>query len=205
MIDIIENLVKKRLITDPRSPKGALLAAAAALFRSQGYSRTTVRDLARSVGIQSGSIFHHFKTKEDILEAVMAETIIVCTEQMQNAVADPNLSTTAKIQALLECEIESILGETGRGLGVLVFEWNSLSQDKRSRVLELRAGYEGIWLGVFDQAQAEGILVMEPAILRRFLTGSLSWIVNWYKPEGDLQVPQLAELAMRMLIRQAAP
>lgn len=189
------------MVTDPGSPKGALLAAATSLFRTQGYSRTTVRDLAKVVGIQSGSLFHHFKTKEDILEAVMAETIIVCTEQMRTALEG---ATTAreKIKSLLECEIHAILGETGLGLGVLVFEWDSLSDNNRARVLELRSIYEEIWLSAFEEAKSDGILVMEPAVLRRFLTGALSWIVNWYNPEGDLHIPELAELAMRMLVRK---
>ena len=201
MSEIVEQLVEAGLITDPSSPKGALLAAAAGLFRTQGYSRTTVRDLAKVVGIQSGSLFHHFKTKEDILEAVMAETIIVCTEQMRSALEGPT-TIRDKIQSLLECEIHAILGETGLGLGVLVFEWDSLSDSNRSRVLELRSIYEGIWLSVFEEAKNEGILVMEPALLRRFLTGALSWIVNWYNPEGDLRIPELAESAIRMLLRE---
>ena len=201
MSEIVEQLVEAGLITDPSSPKGALLAAAAGLFRTQGYSRTTVRDLAKVVGIQSGSLFHHFKTKEDILEAVMAETIIVCTEQMRSALEGPT-TIREKIQSLLECEIHAILGETGLGLGVLVFEWDSLSDSNRSRVLELRSIYEGIWLSVFEEAKNEGILVMEPALLRRFLTGALSWIVNWYNPEGDLRIPELAESAIRMLLRE---
>jgi len=53
------------------SPRGRVLRAAAYLFHLQGYSRTTVREIAQVVGIQSGSLFHHFKTKEDILCAVM--------------------------------------------------------------------------------------------------------------------------------------
>src|SRR5699024_6491414 len=53
------------------SPRGKLLSAAARLFRDQGFDRTTVRDIAREVGLQSGSNFHHFATKEDILQRVM--------------------------------------------------------------------------------------------------------------------------------------
>ena len=62
------------------SPRGRLLSAAAHLFRDKGFDRTTVRDIAASVGIQSGSIFHHFKSKEDILFAVMEEVIQFNTE-----------------------------------------------------------------------------------------------------------------------------
>ncbi len=44
-----------------------------------------MRDLAAAVGIQSGSLFHHFRTKEEILKAVMVETIRLNTALMQAA------------------------------------------------------------------------------------------------------------------------
>ncbi|MDR9778931.1 helix-turn-helix domain-containing protein, partial [Rhizobium hidalgonense] len=46
------------------SPRGKILRVAAYLFQQQGYTRTTVRDIATMVGIQSGSLFHHFKSKD---------------------------------------------------------------------------------------------------------------------------------------------
>src|SRR5690554_6288787 len=73
--NILQSLVAENLVSDPESARGRLLREAARLFREKGYERTTVRDLAAAVGIQSGSLFHHFRTKEEILKAVMVETI----------------------------------------------------------------------------------------------------------------------------------
>ncbi|MBE0953872.1 helix-turn-helix transcriptional regulator, partial [Escherichia coli] len=57
--EVMLELVATGQLTDPESARGKLLQTAAHLFRSKGYERTTVRDLASAVGIQSGSIFHH--------------------------------------------------------------------------------------------------------------------------------------------------
>ncbi|POC72277.1 TetR family transcriptional regulator, partial [Vibrio vulnificus] len=65
--EVMLELVATGQLTDPESARGKLLQTAAHLFRSKGYERTTVRDLASAVGIQSGSIFHHFKSKDEIL------------------------------------------------------------------------------------------------------------------------------------------
>ncbi len=62
-------------LTDPASPKGKLLKVAARLFHEKGYDRTTTRDIASEVGILSGSIFHHFKNKDDILRVIMEESV----------------------------------------------------------------------------------------------------------------------------------
>ena len=74
-LQVVRELIASGQVTDPESARGKLLQTAAHLFRNKGYERTTVRDLASAVGIQSGSIFHHFKSKDDILRAVMQETI----------------------------------------------------------------------------------------------------------------------------------
>lgn len=83
---ILKDLISDNLVSDPNGARGRLLKEAARLFRDKGYERTTVRDLAAAVGIQSGSLFHHFRTKEEILKAVMVETIRLNTALMQAAV-----------------------------------------------------------------------------------------------------------------------
>ena len=124
---ILQSLVDDNLVSDPDSARGRLLREAARLFRDKGYERTTVRDLAAAVGIQSGSLFHHFRTKEEILKAVMVETIRLNTAVMQEAMnaADSNRE---KLRALVSAELESINGQTGEAMAVLVFEWRSLSE-----------------------------------------------------------------------------
>ena len=55
------------------SRRNELIAKSAALFREKGYEKTTVRDIAAAVGMQAGSWFYHFKTKHDILLAIMEQ------------------------------------------------------------------------------------------------------------------------------------
>ncbi len=49
-----------------------IVQAAVRLFARQGYHKTTITDLAQAIGLTSGAIFHHFRTKEAILDAVVA-------------------------------------------------------------------------------------------------------------------------------------
>ena len=184
--------------TDPNSARGRLLKQAAHLFREKGYERTTVRDLAAAVGIQSGSIFHHFRTKEDILKAVMTEAILINTERMRTR-RDQSGSTRDAIEALVLCELESINGDTGEAMTVMVYEWRGLSARSQDSVLRLRDTYENIWLETLQQAHREGLIKADPFVLRRFLTGALSWTITWYRSDGAMTVPQLARQVMAML------
>ncbi|MGK0445951.1 MAG: AcrR family transcriptional regulator [Bermanella sp.] len=193
-------LVDQGVVNAPDSAKGRLLQAAATLFKEKGYERTTVRDLGKAVGIQSGSLFHHYPNKEAILRAVMEETIILNTELMKAALAQAN-KPEDKILALIRCELESVLGETGAAMTVLVYEWRSLKEESQLEILKLRDIYENLWIGTLIEAKEGGSVVIDPAVLRRLLTGALSWTVNWYRKEGDLTVEQLAQMALSLAIK----
>ena len=51
--------------------RAELIEKSAVLFRTKGYENTTVRDIAAAAGVQAGSWFYHFKSKQDILAAIM--------------------------------------------------------------------------------------------------------------------------------------
>lgn len=185
------------------SPRGRVLRAAAHLFRSQGYERTTVRDLARVVGIQSGSLFHHFKTKEDILCAVMEEGIRFNHERMRAAVAAGS-TPREQLRNLIRAELESILGETGDAMTVLVYEWSSVSPAKQRELLAMREDYETLWLKVLAEARRQGLLRHDPFITRRLLAGAIGWTRTWYKRKGPVTVEQLAEMVLEMAFGPAS-
>jgi len=196
---ILQSLIAENLVSDPNGARGRLLKEAARLFREKGYERTTVRDLAAAVGIQSGSLFHHFRTKEEILKAVMVETIRLNTALMQAAMEAAD-TPKDKLRALVRAELESINGQTGEAMAVLVFEWRSLSEQSRADVLELRDIYEALWLDVLGALRDQGRLLAEPFVVRRMLTGALSWTVTWYRPErGGLTLDGLTDQVMAML------
>ncbi|PAV26941.1 TetR family transcriptional regulator [Tamilnaduibacter salinus] len=195
---IQQSLIADQRISDPRSARGRLLTSAARLFREQGYERTTVRDLASDVGIQSGSLFHHFRSKEDILKAVMEETIILNTEIMRAALARAE-TVRDKLRSLIACELESINGQTGEAMAVLVFEWRSLSDASRAEILKLRDVYEALWMEVLSALEEEGRLKADPFVTRRMLTGALSWTITWYRPGGSMSLEDLTGEIMGML------
>jgi AcrR family transcriptional regulator len=197
----LAELVQQGYVTDPSSARGRLLTKAAHLFKEKGYERTTVRDLAKDVGIQSGSIFHHFKSKEEILRAVMEEAILYNTERMRNALAEA-ADPRAKVLALIKCELESITGLTGEAMAVLVYEWRSLSASSQASILKLRDIYEQLWLDALEEAKNAGMIEGDTFILRRFLTGALSWTTTWFKPDGDLSLDSLAEQALFLAVKQ---
>src|ERR1700730_13654130 len=67
--------------------RAQLLDAAARLFRERGYHATSMRDIAKAVGMLSGSIYYHFDSKEEMLLAVYEEGERRVAEAVDAAVA----------------------------------------------------------------------------------------------------------------------
>ncbi len=199
--EVMQQLVASGQLTDPDSPRGQLLQTAAHLFRNKGFDRTTVRDLAAAVGIQSGSIFHHFKSKDEILRSVMEQTMLYNTALMRAELAEAR-DVRDRVLALIRCELQSIMGGTGEAMAVLVYEWRSLSAEGQAQVRALRDLYEQVWLQVLGEARDAGLISGDVAITRRFLTGALSWTTTWFKPQGSLSLEQLADQALTLLLKE---
>lgn len=53
-----------------------ILDAAAELFTTHGFATTSTRAIAEAVGIRQASLYHHFDTKDDILDALLQGTVI---------------------------------------------------------------------------------------------------------------------------------
>ncbi|MBP4049882.1 TetR family transcriptional regulator [Chromobacterium violaceum] len=176
-----------------------LVRAAAILFRDQGYERTTVRDLGNAVGIQSGSLFYHFRTKEEILVAVMALGITSTTEQLAAALdAAPDIRD--KLAALFRVHLNSLLGDNQAALEVMLYEWRSVSESAKPGLVVLRDRYETLWQQVLDEAADAGLVKRDTRLLRRTLLGSLHWTVQWYRRDGELDVDALAQRMLQLVL-----
>lgn len=197
---VLKQLIDKQHITDPQSAKGKLMRAAAHLFKTRGYERTTVRELGAAVGIQSGSLFHHFKSKEDILLSVMEETIIINMARMDDALSRAS-DAKSRLLALIQCEINSVHTDTGEAMSVLVYEWRSLSKERQPLILNLRDKYEALWLSTIEESVAAGLIQQDPFILRRLIAGAIGWSSTWYRPNGDLSIEDLAKNTLMLAIK----
>ncbi|WP_237065228.1 TetR/AcrR family transcriptional regulator [Microbulbifer guangxiensis] len=177
---LIDQLVADGELSDPASTRGRLLNCGARLFQQKGFARTTVRDIGAEVGILSGSIFHHFSSKEEILRCVMEEVIRFARARMAAAVAaeeDPR----DQLRACIRCELEAVHGHSVPGFSILVLEWRSLSSESQASVLRLRDSYEQIWREVFTRL---GRPLDDPALSRRLIQGAIAHTHNWFRPEG---------------------
>jgi len=188
---------------DDAGRRGQLLRESARLFREKGYDATSVRDIAAATGLQSGSWVYHFKTKQDILAAVMEQGLQLALERIE-AIAREELPPREHFRALVRTHLDTLLGPGQDFIPVLLYDWRSLDKPGRGRVIALQKRYEQVWEDVIHQLQRTGDWAMPTRIDRLLMFGALNWIAQWYRPRGPLNVVQIVAEAEKFFLRTPA-
>lgn len=192
-------MTRPQPLFDPETARGRLLAAAARLFREKGYAGTTVRDIAGALGILSGSLFHHFRSKEDILFAMMEAVIAAMRRDLEAALATAR-SPQDRVRALIAVELAYLHGPASDATSVLFHDWRALSPARQAPLLQGRDAYFALWHETLDEARVAGLTPLEPEILRQLLHGALAWTSFWYRTDGGLTLDDLTDRALAMAL-----
>ena len=194
--------------------KGDLIAAAAKLFRQKGFDATSTRDIAAAVGMRSGSPFYHFKSKGDLLYAVMAEGMRSAIEKQQLTLKNASLLSISlankeqsrqQIRRLLHVLIlnhfEVLLNPESDFIPVMLYEWRSLTPQQQSTMATLQREYEAVWLPVLEALFASGQLTCPVKLARLLIFGALNWSVQWFDARKEASLEDLTEAAMALFIK----
>jgi TetR/AcrR family transcriptional regulator, cholesterol catabolism regulator len=195
--------------------KGDLIAAAAKLFRQKGFDATSTRDIAAAVGMRSGSPFYHFKSKGDLLYAVMAEGMRAAIEKQQFILQKANISLLNQEQSrqqirrlqhhllhvLILNHFEVLLSPESDFIPVMLYEWRSLTPQQQSTMATLQREYEAVWLPVLEALFASGQLKCPVKLARLLIFGALNWSVQWFDAKKEASLDDLTEAAMALFIK----
>ena len=177
-----------------------LVAIAARLFCNQGYESTTVRMLADAMGIKSGSLFHHFNDKQEILYAVIESGMLHAMEIARHTLLTAK-TPRERLYVLARAHLSTLLEDRDAHV-VAIYEWRSLTQDSRDLLVKLRDAYETSWREVMNECHEAGLIKGDQSLQRHMALGALNWTVQWYKPEGELSPDELAEELVAMVLRE---
>ena len=181
-------------------PRELILLAAAGLFRRHGYKGTTVRDIADEVGLLSGSLFHHFRSKEQMLVEIAREAAIsMClgADMRLQAADDP----AQRLRILVRFELECFAGSHTRDyFAVLVTEWRDVSDEVRPELQAMRKRYRAIVQGVLRACHDAGLLRPPLGAAESLLHGITTSTISWFSTGGQYTVDEYADIVCRLLL-----
>jgi len=161
-----------------------ILSAAARLFRYEGYYATTMRDIAQESGIEAGSIYYHFQSKDQIL----SEVLDIGVRQLYEKVSEIVRSTKGNPEdfrktfaSLIDTHLTFLLTDSDF-TSANIRNYPMLSDETRAPHRELRASYAEAWGSFLNEARRSGHLRSDisTTVIRQFILSAMNWTVEWY-------------------------
>ena len=183
------------------SRRDELLAIAATLFAERGFKNTTVRDIADAAGILSGSLYHHFDSKEAMVDELL-DTFQTELWKEYDAIEASDMTPRAKLEAVVRASFDAIDHHHSE---VAIFQNDALhlaTFDRFSYLIERNRKFRALWTGLLEAGVASGELRadLDVALVYRFLRDTVWVAVRWYRPGGALTPADVAEQYLTILL-----
>lgn len=177
------------------SGRRRLLDAAAARFVEQGYAATTLRQIAGDIGIQAGSIYHHFSSKEVLFAAVLDEGIAVMDEAFDRA--GPGLVNHVRAHL-------GALFEHGPYTAAHVTAFFTAPPTVRASTVVVRDAYESRWQLLLADLLPH-LSDKDVRLRRLILFGAMNTTIEWFDPAGNVTLDQLSEAIASQFLEGVGP
>lgn len=198
-------------VASPRKDliRESLLDKAAELFVRRGYANTRIQDIAEEMGLARSSLYHYFKSKDEVLQALTEEIAAQSVERLEALRANRQLTPVERLHQAILGSVSSKLhgGVRFRMLdrieAELPEEIRTAFKIARRRVLELTTEIveSGIQSGHFRPVDAK--------ITAFSILGMSNWTAWWYSPGGGHSPEQIAQtmtdLILGGLLNEEAP
>jgi TetR/AcrR family transcriptional regulator, cholesterol catabolism regulator len=169
------------------------------LFAQKGFRATTVREIADAAGILSGSLYHHFDSKESIADEILSSFINDVLTDYRTAV-----SSGGSPRDVLEQIVRSTSRTLSRhraALAMLQNDWSYFAAQPRFGYLRKALNeIERIWVSQLKRGQDSGVFRadLDPRLTYRLLRDVL-WIPSQWRVTGGYSIDQVAESLLRLV------
>lgn len=183
------------------SRRQELLAIAAELFATKGFKNTTVRDIADAAGILSGSLYHHFDSKESMVDEILStfqNDLFGQYDEILASDADPR----AKLERAVEVSFEAI-DRHHHEVAIFQNEAAHLGTFERFGYLgERNKQSRQVWIRLLEDGVRAGALRddLDVEVTYRFIRDTVWVAVGWYRPGGKLSHTVIARQYLQILL-----
>jgi len=185
----------------PVSRRDELLDLAATMFAQRGLRATTVRDIADSAGILSGSLYHHFKSKEQMVEEVLRDFLDWLFARYQEIV-DTEQNPLERLKGLFMTSFEAI---EDRHAQVVIYqdEAKRLSALPQFDFVDARNKEQRkLWIDLLNEGVKQGCFRpdIDVDVVYRFIRDT-TWVsVRWYQPGGPLTAEEVGRQYLSIVL-----
>jgi AcrR family transcriptional regulator len=169
-----------------------ILQEAAMLFARSGFYASSLSDLAEETGISKAGIYHYFKTKQDVYDAIILQTLQRLFDYVSTVVARES-EPADQLLAFMTAHAAFFEQNYWAFCAMLVGFSGMKAPRPRQEAVVLRERYEHLLRGIIANGLAQGqFRDVEPAATGRAVLSMLNWMVRWFQPGGAKSASQFA-------------
>ena len=177
---------------DPQARRREILETAARLICEKGYQGASLRDIAAACGLTKAGLYHHCRSKDDLLLEIMMYGMDLFEEQVLLAV----MPIEDPIERLRECMRRNVLLVTEdrtKEVTIILHEHATLTGEARARINARKKRYVRFLETSFAEAIRDGqIRSVNPKVAAFSFLGQVLWIYKWFRADGAIPAPELA-------------
>jgi len=187
--------------------RARILDAAAAVLREHDYAGTRLSNVAEVAGLRPGSLYYYFDSREDLLATLLGEAWAQANRLVRAAAEDlpANSSHIDRLSAAIRAHLLSTLSNHSYTSGVLRIV-EQLPEQVRHPSLAQQRSFTAYWRQLLTQAQDAGEIRADidvPSVADT-LIGTINWAVEWYQPDGRLDLKELSTQFTTVIFRGLA-
>ena len=186
----------------PVDRRDLILERAADLFAKQGVSATTVREIAEAVGILSGSLYHHFASKDEIVDAIVASFMTDLVNRY-DAVLATEPDPAARLRGLV---LASIATSADHPHATEIYQNDARylqAADGPTVVRQSARAVRNAWIKVLEEGAATGVFRddVPVKVIYPLLRDGLWLTARWFVPTRTYGYDSLAEDYVKVFVQ----
>lgn len=169
-----------------------LLQAALDLFSEHGFKGTSIRDIAKSLGVSVSVIYHYFQNKEGLWSELLEYSVKALPKKLEAALEGSGHSLE-RFRRLLRVHLTASAYYLKESKMFLIsHDQMSADGDKASK--DIQRQILNIYVRVLEEMRADGLVKASSSKILAFnILGVVNWHLRWYRPDGALTDEQLYE------------
>lgn len=186
--------------------KQEVVDVAKKLFAERGIRHATVRDIGASAGILSGSLYHHFSSKDDLVDHILRD---FCKEVLAryDKIATAELSSADKLRTMARFAF-SLLNEKPEEIVIVADEYvnppkaSELKDSRWDFLVDFNQRVGRHWYDALESGVASGELrsSVDPRALYRLIRDAIMGAIRWWEPSKMMSTDQVADALVDIVL-----
>ncbi|RLB70236.1 MAG: hypothetical protein DRH04_03940 [Deltaproteobacteria bacterium] len=189
-----------------RNTANVIIEVARQMFFEKGYEKVTTREISELAGISKAALYHHFKSKEDILFTIVNRASDELVNNMKQALAKnhPQNADLQEVIAGVSQEYMKTFFNNLDSIKILLHDIEYLKPELKEIILQKeRENVQQLKDYIIDLQKSGRLKKYNPAALTFIFIGMMHWLYFWFDVQGKLTLSDMNEIIADVFVNGA--